>query len=1522
MASYQLGFDALARHGDLVWSKRLGTYTPPRPSRPEEKPTVELSIPRSMEPRRIPNTRQQQTGLPKPSSRAPSPAVTRTPEPKTNGTRYGLGKTDSKLPSTSMDTLMDLKGKQSRNLLRRKPSLIARNASSGPSAPTRSGSTRSGSTGSGSSFLANGFELSTEHYQTRDSSLKSVDSYYETVTRTATVSPSLEPKVIPELDRYRTWKAENKASDKIPHAEVPHKLSTQDLPPAVSQYSATPIYSGVSSNYNRLSGYSGSGYSASPSTRFSESPGPGAYSRDTTPTSMTSQSSGIIAPLQPHTPRSRQGSPATNRPPVSSRRMAGSTSNDPNELANHHGLPTLRESLNSSSSNSTVRDGDKSSDRKKKQRRLSPLPPSPPPRKSSQKFKQPDDQESPSKQSKKPVIGSPPEFVSHYHVSADKFQKTNTPPIRPSRDGTLDLQSQFEESMTVIQSNLAGINFSPDRRRSVLLVSGEKGSAISNLQKPPVSSQNASPKPVQTCQSEVAPGPTGLGIIPDLKVQPRVSSRGRTPSPSLGNPRFALFGRRERMTNDVPLMDTKEKQMKKGPTAGTGHEGYGKYATRGRSISAGGVGRPRDRSASSSSSQESFMSSRTFDPFLLERMSPVVIAGGGDIIENRNSSTELSRTESNMSQMPGRPSIGSRGSSSQTSSRSNEAPRNTLWPSALPKEASRRVSGVAPRARRTSDSSENGISKKPTLAVRRSMQRLNTSTGSLPLKLPKPLKLTGVISPSISSLDTSIMSDESLPEGRRRYASAPRKLAKRQKSPEKAKKWSFFHRPQKTPDLEPQIPSSMKVMVNKNSSTTPQYALPHYAILDSSDEQGDVDGIDLADILRDADVVELSHDELDAIQFSNYKANLQRMEEVKIERPPEFAHLAAVPVKALSPLSVMSRTLQTDCEASQQAASTVRPSRLPQVGRIPNVVRARPEQTSPKSFSRPFARLSTLQPLQDPVNVDKESLGKGPSPAKPSTPEPAVSYIQDARKIGSSESKASSSENSEFLAFSSRKNSSGTTGTTSSSGGYSYVGTVAVVPEADAELQEDEVWDEFNDLIERGDTPKVPQSATSSQGVPFQYEGYESRPTKRAILPPKESPTLTSTPIIKDTSPPRDSDTSSSVYSQEMDPRLKEAVNAVPTPSSSISFTEFFAGYGDRNNSIGGGSTNPPRPSSQSSSRMFARTRSHSRTSSDSRVISLIAQDDPSPIQQVNLRVGSMTVSKWLTFGNVLFSPGREEIMRLDSTKSHSILIIDGLGNDDWSFYAAETYPNVTFYNLSPTRPLSAAQRSSNNSFPLTPDNHRQVQYLSNLDKFPFPRDFFSTVVYRFPAACSEAQYRNIIAESKRVLKPTGYLEMSMLDLDMLNMGNRARRAVRGLKVKIQIADPTLSLAAASDTVLRLVGKKGFHDIKSCKVGVPVASFVTSTKGMPNKEELSLADMMKDESTEGDESITKMVAKVGRWWYTRTYENSVMPAGDFSRSIFNDELLLRECERWSTNFKLVVAYAQKPVVSRRRTASV
>ncbi|CAK7202552.1 hypothetical protein SEUCBS139899_005276, partial [Sporothrix eucalyptigena] len=198
------------------------------------------------------------------------------------------------------------------------------------------------------------------------------------VARKAEVTSAHTVTIYPELDRYRDIDISPATSDGYgpTHPDILFRLATEGLPPP-----PTPYYSGT----NSLT----SGMSGSPSTRWSESPGPGPYSRDTTPTSISSHSSGLMASVRmPSAPRMRQ--------PVRGR--AGSFSKDSmgngaaSSAAPTQTLAAIRESLNSSSSssNGTVRAGDKREKIKKK--RLSPTPPSPPPRKSSQKFKKSDDE--------------------------------------------------------------------------------------------------------------------------------------------------------------------------------------------------------------------------------------------------------------------------------------------------------------------------------------------------------------------------------------------------------------------------------------------------------------------------------------------------------------------------------------------------------------------------------------------------------------------------------------------------------------------------------------------------------------------------------------------------------------------------------------------------------------------------------------------------------------------------------------------------------------------------------------------------------------------------------------------------------------------------------------------------------------------------------------------------------------------------------------------------------------------------
>jgi SAM-dependent methyltransferase len=338
-------------------------------------------------------------------------------------------------------------------------------------------------------------------------------------------------------------------------------------------------------------------------------------------------------------------------------------------------------------------------------------------------------------------------------------------------------------------------------------------------------------------------------------------------------------------------------------------------------------------------------------------------------------------------------------------------------------------------------------------------------------------------------------------------------------------------------------------------------------------------------------------------------------------------------------------------------------------------------------------------------------------------------------------------------------------------------------------------------------------------------------------------------------------------------------------------------------------------------------------------------------VSMANLRFGALMTSKWLSFGRVLFSPAHFE---LKDPLEDRVLVIDGLGKD-WSYYCALTYPEATIYDLGPGESSATSLDNGNSEAWSTLRNHRHISHQSLSTAFPFPKGFFACVVLRFPPALPSSVHRSVLSECKRVLRPGGHLELSVLDLDLVNMGNRARRAVRGLKVKMQVADEQVSLRNISDEIMANLGRKGFTECNRCFVGVPVAGKlpnpndvdipeVTKRKGSPAeslpkppkqpKAEVSYSDLLnaRASSQSNDDGIADMVARVGRWWYSRCYESLVLPeAGEpgaatsgnlLETSIWRDDSLIKECEKRGTSFRLLIGYAQKPEVGVRRTVSV
>jgi hypothetical protein len=339
---------------------------------------------------------------------------------------------------------------------------------------------------------------------------------------------------------------------------------------------------------------------------------------------------------------------------------------------------------------------------------------------------------------------------------------------------------------------------------------------------------------------------------------------------------------------------------------------------------------------------------------------------------------------------------------------------------------------------------------------------------------------------------------------------------------------------------------------------------------------------------------------------------------------------------------------------------------------------------------------------------------------------------------------------------------------------------------------------------------------------------------------------------------------------------------------------------------------------------------------------------------QNELHYASLMVAKWLSFGRVLFSPAHDEIQTL---AERHILVIDGLGNEDWSIYCAVSYEAQRAFVHHLKEKTSTKRARTSKPSQHAPDNHRRAEVASFHERFPFPPAFFSVVVLRFPPAMAEAKMKNIISECRRVLMPGGYLELMLLDLDIVNMGVQTRRTVRELKYRMTTADKQISLRPIIDNVQGVLGSRGFANISRCVVGVPVAGRPTGSadsssssrssrgsngsakRGSGDQRQgdasprmtfgqgrrganLSLNDLLSDRSDNADLRIGKIVSRTARTWWQHCFEASVINDGNLARSIFADKNILGECKARGSSFKMLIAYAQRPVFeARRRTMS-
>ena len=976
-------------------------------------------------------------------------------------------------------------------------------------------------------------------------------------------------------------------------------------------------------------------------------------------------------------------------------------------------------------------------------------------------------------------------------------------------------------------------------------------------------------------------------------------------------------------------------------------------ASRGRSTSVDSTSTKPRRPPSTRKNSTASQGESEIDDFLRERLSPVVITGGGATLRNPTGGLGIYRTNSRESSSDVRSSFDSASSIPATAFR-NYYGSESRQAGHIGQSLESITVGLIPGLQEITEGSHENLSldknlpsKRPTLAARRSFHRSQLFKEAEPMKIPAPINTQALEpSPSLDSYntmnsavprtDSTIILTDDFSEGYEGNWLKPKKLEKRARSP---KKWNFFQRAHNSPKkfeayrYPNESGSKIDMPVTIARISEPR-SVAHYAMLDSPGQEGSDDPLErlLHDMENEA-----------SIGFTERSGRLPQMSPKQgheytmlLPSPPVLPKDFSAPQRPSSPKVAL---IQPDLVSQSTVNPATKQSRLPQVGRIPRVVskRDRLHNPPPHSFSRPFGPKPTtpgtsasepdvpfaaehpvlpVQPEQNPLRPD-DSYGNIESTS---------TTIMDSYQFSEPSKQA-------FFAFPPRKGSE--VSGSSSSGILSFAAITALAPNPDSALSEDEVWNEYDELLDRVTSPVSTLTGSTElpryipmreQAKQLQERTLENSQRESSVI--KSPRSSESTVSAKSPQPPPPSRNLPSPPGSLTLPSPRRSSAFATTP---LSLTDFYAGYGDR-------SSTPftAHRHSSSSSRYSVPSRIGSRSSrgSDAPVRNPQLMDKKSGINssaQKSLRFSALMASRWLSFDRVLFSPVHDEIR---NNRQDRVLVLDGLGNDDWSSFCALTYPDATIYNLSSTRPTSANRKRGPSAWQ-PPSNHRQIHHASIAHPFPFPKGFFTAVVFRFPVANSEDAYRNAISECKRVLRPGGYLEMSILDIDMVNMGNRARRAVRALKVRMQVADPGVSLKPASDELQKMLGRRGFENLNRCMVGVPVAGQVSESRsGSLDEErnEQSLGEMLRDASaviqqagTSGnraEDSMVNMMPKVGRWWYSRCYETSVVAEDEPEDSLWADKALLKECEKRDTGFKLLICYAQKPLSQRRRTVSV
>lgn len=872
---------------------------------------------------------------------------------------------------------------------------------------------------------------------------------------------------------------------------------------------------------------------------------------------------------------------------------------------------------------------------------------------------------------------SPPE-LAYLKDASPMSSLPKLTPSRPSRDGTPDIR--FARASPVIQSNMS----------SLPSVHKRQGSSESRKS---IDMKNRFVMARKSISREPSPGPNPIPAVPATvprRMTPDIPSDSEkrtksqpSPKPEKPQSRFGFF-KRSKTEPDVSLSNKeKEKRLRKGPSAGTGHEGYGKFAARGRSGSttSGTTSIGRSSSADSSkgantrppSSRKGSLGSKggpVLDDFLVERLNPITLRGTGPVAQSQERGPSSTTPTINNSEVPTR----------QESAVSPLAVQNI--PSAI---SSSKIYSKSPETNNSSNSintigSEIKSNRFGSLSVRRSSRKSLLEQSPITALLNNSREFYFPAHPATDPLERKL-SEPTLVSAFDTYnqnSGTATNLRGETESPAKVpKKWNFFQRT-RTPVKK--VEQELESIQTDIPHQPPIRAAGHYAMMDAPRK---IDVSELEKIMMEADdsaddpVIPENEDPKSLVMESKHGHS------ILLPAPPPFIPDSAFPARPESPKIVLQADVNGQPEPITPDISESPPkprgSRLAQVGRIPRVVsrRERDRKPSISSFSRPF------HPSQPSPALHSSTFTHGALPLPPrgndsNEHSPLVSSNQ-------SNNTASTQPTPDLALLGSGISSPNSLAPNDVSGlaGLVSASPVLVLDHHDHWGAED-VWDEYNDLLDSFSphspnppktprTPKTPHTG-SSLGAPFQYSNISMLPNASYSADRQHDlPTLT-VPSME------------TMAKSVRFPSMRESESfmrgSIGSPLSPASITDFLDREGIRKSTASGRLSIPSTSRLSSTSNRFslpasvrAVSSAHKRTNLSVSSVPETAKSaqkkrDSLSIQKseirtmgfenmANLRFGALMTSKWLSFGRVLFSPAHYE---LKGAKEDRVLVLDGLG--------------------------------------------------------------------------------------------------------------------------------------------------------------------------------------------------------------------------------------------------------------------